>query len=141
MIRFAMTRVDEGASDVPVAISANGEFGVVVRLKKSVGTEPHVMGATKVATAERPGCKNLSNLCTSFGVFPPCEKRGLTTNLRGPHCIIISSLDLIGSGYSELRLMLKLRAARLCSCRSSEKTARGCDGLYVSRSVNGTLRR
>ena len=50
-----MTRVEEGARDVPVAMSASGELGVVVRLKKSVGIEPHVIGATKVATADRPG--------------------------------------------------------------------------------------
>ena len=113
MMRLAMTRCEEGGSEVPVATSERGASAVavavvvvvvvesglrVVRLKKSVGTEPHVSGAMNVATAERPGCRNRSYLWTSLDVLPPCENRGLMTNRRGPHCMIISSLDLMGSG-------------------------------------------
>ena len=65
-MRLAITRWEEGGRDVPVAISVRVgsvvESEGVVRLKKRVGTEPHVSGATKVAIAERPGCRKRSNL-------------------------------------------------------------------------------
>ncbi len=150
MIRFAITRDEDGGSEVPVPSSVRGSFDAsssdielsgTVRLKNKVGTEPHVIGAINVATAEPPGCRNRSNLCTSFDVFPPWENRGLITRRRGPHCMINSVFDLIGSGYSELRLKLKLRTACLCSCRSSEKRLSGCDGLYVDLRETETLRR
>lgn len=61
MTRLAMTRVDEGAKDVPVAISVKGAFKDSIlddtssglgRLKNMAGTEPHVSGPMKVATAD-----------------------------------------------------------------------------------------
>lgn len=63
MIRLAMTRVEEGGREEPVAISVRGRLeGSAVsvgllRLKNKAGTEPQVSGPTKVAMAERPGCK------------------------------------------------------------------------------------
>ena len=76
MMRLAITRCEEGGREVPVAMSVRVGSAVESasgnsRLKKSVGTEPHVSGATNVAIAERPGCRNRSNLCTSLDVLPP----------------------------------------------------------------------
>ena len=73
-MRLAITRVEEGAREVPVAMSCNGatatgEEGVAVvrgRLKKRAGTEPHVRGPMKLAMAERPGWRKRSNLWTLF---------------------------------------------------------------------------
>lgn len=104
MIRLAITREEEGAREVPVAINVIGSVeedvpsSEMLRLKNRVGTDPHVSGAMNVATADWPGWRKRSNLCTSLKVLPPCEKRGLTTKRRGPHCMISSCFDLMGSG-------------------------------------------
>jgi hypothetical protein len=65
MMRLAITRVEEGEREVPVATSFRDvlvESGLVARLKKRAGTEPHVKGPMKLAIAEPPGWRNLSNL-------------------------------------------------------------------------------
>ncbi len=66
MMRLAITRLEEGASEVPVATSCNeveeSELASMGRLKKSAGTEPHVRGPMKEATAGRPGWRKRSNL-------------------------------------------------------------------------------
>jgi hypothetical protein len=54
-MRLAITRVEEGEREVPVAMSVSGVVEEGVRLKKIAGTDPHVNGAMKVAIAERPG--------------------------------------------------------------------------------------
>jgi len=102
-MRLAITREEEGGREVPVPRRVSGRVGEVavsserVRLKKSVGTDPQVSGPTNVAVAELPGWRKRSNLWTSLGVVPPWEKRGLIISLRGPHCMIISSFDLMGT--------------------------------------------
>jgi len=104
IMRLAITREDEGAREVPVAINVIGSDEKVasseemLRLKNRVGTDPQVSGAMNVATADWPGCRKRSNLWTSLEVFPPCENRGLMRKRRGPHCMISSCFDLIGSG-------------------------------------------
>ena len=143
MIRFVMTRLEDGGRDVPVPTRVRGrDVDAVdegspdcegeVRWKKSVGTEPHVSGPMKDAIADPPGCRNRSNLCTSFGVLPPWEKRGLMISRRGPHCMINSTFERRGVGWSELSVMLKFREACLCSCRRREKAPKGWAGLYVN---------
>lgn len=128
--------------------------------KMRTGIEPQVSGPMKEAMAERPGCRYRSNLCTSLGVFPAWEKSytdelafgtgtritliaisptGLMTIRRGPHWSINSFFDLIGTGCSELRWMLKLHDVLLCSCRRRENAARGQELLFCKD--RGTPRR
>lgn len=57
IMRLAMTRWDDGGREVPVAMSVSVGSAVesadaTARLKKRVGTEPHVNGATNVAIVE-----------------------------------------------------------------------------------------
>ena len=57
MMRLAITRDEDGAIDVPVPrrVRGSGEGSSsleILRLKKSAGTDPHVMGATKVAIVD-----------------------------------------------------------------------------------------
>src|SRR5271163_322327 len=101
-MRFAITRDEEGGREVPVATSCRGKeedvLVVMGRLKKRAGTEPHVKGPVKEATAGRLGWRKRSNLWTLFCGVPAWEKIGLMMKRRGPHCRMSSSFERMGDG-------------------------------------------